>query len=390
MTGLRLMQGEGQPATTNKDGLPPVPTDPAGRHVSWVVLLSSPHLHYTFAGDKKPTKIEVDAAFIARQVKLYATMQGESFTAPVIDGHDEQANPERRGDVLTLEAWTDPADGALKLIGAVAWVDADAPEKIERGALKYLSGGWGTIRDEDGREIAGVLRHLGVVPLPHQLNIDGGRGRHILNAQPPNDGADTMDGDLTLEMLAEQLAALSARLDLMQEESDPEEGDDEESDPADVEMSQPTPEAVALSQRNAELERQNFDLKFPAGAIITLTPEMMDACYTLSNTSPDAFEVLTLAAKEPPVVQATTPPPAPPKATPPGRFVQWGVQMANGGGSESEAAPPSASGDPVDKEVARDALYKMHLSQANGDGAVAWTNFEAAARAQGLLPQGDN
>lgn len=387
MNAVRLIQGAGR--ILQAELLPPVPVDPLGRHVSWAILLSAPGLHYTFDGDTTPTFLPVDEGFVDRQIALYAEMQGAAYTAPVINGHDEAANPHRRGDVLALAKWVDPRDGTLKLLGAVAWADEDAPDKIRTGALKYLSGGWGTLKDEKGREIPGVLRHVGVVSAPHQLNIDGGRGRHLLNQQ--QQGGSAMDS-LTLEGLAERLDALAAsqealvatlaKMDLMGDDGAEEEEEEDEMVPA-VLASQ-TDDAVTLRLAQAEAKvaaleareaRLLFDAAYPEGAVITLSAALRDACFALAQTSPAAFAALAGVATPAAVPVAPTPP------TPKG--VAWGARLGQSAPVPTAAPPVSpVTGSP---EEALDALYSVCLAQSDGDRGKAYQFFKTEAAQRGLL-----
>ena len=154
------------------EGLPPHPKDAGGRLVKWVLLAQSPGFVY---GDRKFT---VDDDFINRQLSDFATLTRGGYRPPLLREHTR--NGERSGDVLALSSMT--LDGRPALIGAVAFSDPEAGDKIKRGEVKYVSPAFGPLQDDEGREYDFVLREVSLVAAPHQKNLSSGSS-HVLGSE---------------------------------------------------------------------------------------------------------------------------------------------------------------------------------------------------------------
>lgn len=339
------------------DTLPPLPVDARDRHVSWVILASTPGMHYwpqdsdDFADQFFQT---VDDEWLAYQITEVARLMQSGYTLPVRAMH--QPSPIRYGDVLAVDTWEDPNDGETKLIGAIAWAIDDAPAMIRSGALAYTSPGFHTFADDSGHLYEGVLSEVSICDAPYQKHIDGGRNRHILNmetrpmAEPtdnaPAEGDDTPEP--TMADLMARMDAMDKRLAAMEKpEEDPEDSMDEET-PEDDE-DKPAPEMAELADLRAQVaelreekHRAEFAASYPEGHTVTLTPELRDAMYTLSNAAPEAFATLAENAKAPatpaPGVQLSQQGRTPATPMP---SINWGKRFGSPAGSpsDSDAAP---------------------------------------------------
>ena len=154
------------------EGLPPHPKDAGGRLVKWVLLAQSPGFVY---GDRK---FKVDDEFINRQLSDFADLTRGGYRPPLLREHTR--NGERSGDVLALSSMT--LDGRPALIGAVAFSDPEADDKIKRGEVKYVSPAFGPLQDDEGREYDFVLREVSLVAAPHQKNLSSGSS-HVLGSE---------------------------------------------------------------------------------------------------------------------------------------------------------------------------------------------------------------
>ena len=166
-------------------GLPPKPKDAGGRLVKWVLLAQEPGFVY------RGKQYDVDAAWLDERVGEYRKMLKGSYTAPLLREHDRDG--ERHGDILKLQRHK--IDGRESLIGAVAFADPDAGDKIKRGQIKYLSPAFGPVEDDRGNQYAFALREASLVAAPHQKNLTPGDS-HVL-------GAEAKEGDMPGEHTAE-------------------------------------------------------------------------------------------------------------------------------------------------------------------------------------------
>jgi len=154
------------------DNLPPKPKDPGGRLVKWVLLAQSPGFVY------QDHKFNVDDEFISRQLADFRALTKSGYSPPLLREHAR--NGERSGDVLELASMD--LDGRQALIGAVAFSDPEAQDKIKRGEVKYVSPAFGPLQDDEGREYDFVLREVSLVAAPHQKNLSPGAS-HVLGSE---------------------------------------------------------------------------------------------------------------------------------------------------------------------------------------------------------------
>lgn len=385
--------------------LPPKPADKDGRPVSWVLVLSTPGLWYTFKGEDQPTWIPIDSEWIAHQVAEYSRYTEGGYTSPLLREHRFEGD--RCGDVLQLAAWTDPADGKRKLIAAVAWALEDVEAQIARGQLKYLSVGIHGVTDEQGRTFNQIVAELSIVAAPHQLSIDSGRGTHILAGQsaaylppstPPTDGAHPMTEEQMAALMAalekKLMAAMDSKLAAMQHDDD--DKDDDDTPPAAPgPMSQQTPSpdikvpetpevltsSVELAQaleRIETLERERnraiFDRNYPTGAVVVLSGELRDACFELSVAKPKVFHKLAKAAKDPAEIKLGQKPADP--AVPASTEIQWGVRL----GAQSSASEPGAK----PKAMTFSQIYEEAVKANPEDLGKAWADAKVKADKLGV------
>lgn len=170
-------------------GLPTKPKDPAGRLVKWVLLCQAPGFVY---GEQT---FEVDGAFIDRQLADFGRLTKSGYTPPLLREHTRAG--ERSGDVLKLARKN--IDGRPALLGAVAFSDPGAADKIKRGEIKYVSPAFGPLKDDLGQEFKFALREVSLVAAPHQKHLSQS-GSHVL-------GAETLTGGNMPDEIEEQLAA---------------------------------------------------------------------------------------------------------------------------------------------------------------------------------------
>lgn len=342
------------------DTLPPLPVDARDRHVSWVILASTPGMHYwPQDSDNHADQFfqAVDEEWLTYQLSEVARLMQSGYTLPVRAMH--QPSPIRYGDVLQLAVWDDPNDGETKLLGAIAWAIDDARDMIRSGALAYTSPGFHTFADDSGHLYEGVLSEVSICDAPYQKHIDGGRNRHILNmetrpmAEPsttalaegaPNDApSDDKPEILTREMVAGMIA--EAMQKYMDKDSDEDSMDEETPDDDD----KPEPEMTELAELRAQVaelreekDRAQFAANYPEGHTVTLTPELRDTMYALSKAAPEVFATFAENAQAPaapaPGVQLSesTRTPAVPKPS-----INWGKRHGSSAGSpsDSDAAP---------------------------------------------------
>ena len=152
--------------------LPQKPIDSAGRKVNWVLLCQSPGFVYDGQW------VAVDESFLAEQLSDFERLTASGYAPPVLREHKRAG--ERAGDVLQL-AVADVA-GAPSLVAAVALADSTAPQKIQDGAIKYVSPSFGPLEDDKGHKYNFVLREVSLVASPHQKHIGDG-ATHILASE---------------------------------------------------------------------------------------------------------------------------------------------------------------------------------------------------------------
>ena len=228
--------------------LPPIPADPRGlgRHVSWVVLAQSPHFHY---GDER---IDVDDAWIGERLLNFSALleSKPGWLPPVLISHRKHG--ERVGDFFELRSVMMPrphrGDQAANLqpvptlLGAVAWADDDAEEKIKTFRLTHVSVGLHLIqRPDTGEWLYDVPVEVSQTTVPHL-----GEAR-ILNE------ALGMDEEQIAALVAEN-EALKMRVEELMAEIEAMKPDDGEEEPEEMAAVEEPAEMSALRQRVAELE----------------------------------------------------------------------------------------------------------------------------------------
>lgn len=157
---------------------------------------------------------------------------------------------------------------------------------------------------------------------------------------------DSVIADMIAKAIDQQMALKESKDD---DTEDLEDSMDEETPKDDDE----DPKMVALSERVKHLEQQNaaleeekhraeFAANYPEGHTVTLTPELRDTMYTLSNAAPEAFATLAENAKAPatpaPGVQLSQQGRTPATPMP---SINWGKRFGSPAGSpsDSDAAP---------------------------------------------------
>lgn len=161
----------------------------------------------------------------------------------------------------------------------------------------------------------------------------------------PAEGEDTPEP--TMADLMARMDAMDKRLAAMEKPEDDPESVDEET-PEDDE-DKPAPEMAELAELRAQVaelreekHRAEFAASYPEGHTVTLTPELRDAMYTLSNAAPEAFATLAENAKAPatpaPGVQLSQQGRTPATPMP---SINWGKRFGSPAGSpsDSDAAP---------------------------------------------------
>ena len=236
------------------DGLPPHPKDAGGRLVKWVLLAQSPGFVY------QDRKFDVDQKWIHQQISDFAALTRGGYSPPLLREHTR--NGERSGDVLALSSMV--LDGRPALIGAVAFSDPEASDKIKRGVVKYVSPAFGPLQDDEGREYSFVLREVSLVAAPHQKNLSAGSS-HVLGSEQ---GDSMIDEEKAIEEEShpveaeEEGSSLEDRLDILEKGlahvldmmTSMMEGDAEEE--VEVEVEVEADETAQLRERIGNLEEE--------------------------------------------------------------------------------------------------------------------------------------
>ena len=371
--------------------LPPLPKDSRGRHVSWVILASTPGMYYwpPDSDDHETGQFfqPVDDAWLSYQIEAFAALTADGYTLPVRDRHQPAAL--RLGDVLALTTWTDPADDRVKLLGALAWAVPAAEDLIACGQLAYTSPGFHTFADDSGRLYEGVLSEVSICDAPYQKHIDGGRNRHILNTETPTTEIRPMADDtptapaegapddtpmLTREDVVEMIAeAMQAYMD--KDASGDE--DDKPEDPAAEDHPEMTELAELRAQVNAltaEKARAEFAQSYPVGHTITLTAPLLDTLYALHTSNPEAFATLSehaVAPAQPAAVELSEDrPPATPLSP-----IAWGKRYGSNTGAPAAEDLPEMTLDERKR-----AIRAQCKAEARGDASRALALYAERTR----------
>jgi len=343
------------------DGLPSKPKDPAGRLVKWVLLCQEPGFIY---GDHK---IDIDRSFINRQLAEFERLTSSGYLPPVLREHTR--NGERSGDVLELSSVD--IDGRAALIGALAFSDDEANDKIKRGELRYISPSFGSLRDDKGQDFDFVLTEVSLVCAPHQKNLKPG-STHILGAEQLEINMSTEEaqaavvvetGEEEEESLLKQLEARMSRLEASLSEIRAALQEDEEEEGAPEEGG----EEAALRERIGalEMERDRAVWTSASPAALTFTADLSEVLFKVWRADKDRVHmVLTEAIKAAPAPAVEGP-----RAIAVNPFA---VQL-------SEPAPaPVDDQNKTDTEISEEALRR-----ADGDQIKALSIYRAL-KAQAL------
>lgn len=265
------------------EGLPDHPKDAGGRLVKWVLLAQSPGFVY---GDRK---FSVDPQWISKQISDFAALTRGGYSPPLLREHTR--NGERSGDVLALSSMV--LDGRPALIGAVAFSDPEASDKIKRGEVKYVSPAFGPLQDDEGREYSFVLREVSLVAAPHQKNLSSGSS-HVLGSEQ---GDSMIDEEKAIEEESppveaeEEGSSLEDRLDNLEKGlahvldmmTSMMEGDDEE----EVEVEVEADETAQLRERigNLEEERDRAVWGQTQPEALKWTPELGELLFAAWRTN---------------------------------------------------------------------------------------------------------
>lgn len=377
--------------------LPPLPVDLRDRHVRWVMIAGEPGVYYSPTGYAEDAEwVDMDAAWMARAIEQHEALRAQGYTPPIRAQHEPGLS--RHGDVLQLATWTDPADGRLKLLAALAFADPGAPDKIARGEYAWASMGVGGYVDEQGTEYRDAILEVSLVDAPYHKHLSGGRPGHILKeaamADKPEDKTDAApemaapedakpDMGAMLAELMDRVEAMDKRLTAMEPSDDDAEsmdgGDAEDDDSPATEMTAgETPEMVALREQVAQLQRDKARAEYraaaPVGATITLTREVIDHLFTLRCANAEAHDAV-LRTLQPP---AETPAPAAPAPNP--FAAVFGRRLGHSGGAPSEEVE-APSGDP---EARKAVLLAEAKRQHPDNGRAMLATYRAACAKEGL------
>jgi len=333
-------------------GLPAVPSDASGRHMSWVMVLASDVIHYG------GTRRELDLAAL---VANFGTYTSDGYEPPVLAEHDPRITQgERLGDLVELRLH----DGGV--IGLVRWVAADAAERIAAGGIRYLSPGIDTIEMHDTGDALWTVYEISVVTSPHQR----GAATHVLAKEQRMEA----ENGPTIDDLRATIEGLQVRLDALEAPSENE--DETEADEAPA-VDAPAVEAgvqVLIDERVAALEAQlaavardrdwvTFCTEVQLGSTVTVTEDGRKALFALYQSDADAFSALALAAKP----AEATPEPVKPR-------IQWGARHGSSDVTEPAGQPTNAA-----------ELKAACLVEAGGDNIKAAALYNVRAPKLGIL-----
>lgn len=359
--------------------LPPVPTDPRGRYVSWAAVIWEGPLVYWDLGLEDWAEVETDLAWIEGQVEAYQALLQEcpEDPHPILRRHNDSSG-EREGDILALAAAWDPERGANCLIAALAWADPDAAVKIARGQLRNISAGIGGLITNRGTIFEEILLEISIVAAGH---IRGARVLHArgTNVDPKNpkdpktaaapatpappvaeppapapvDPASIRAavasalGELLPDMLR-QLGVAAPKPAAAEEEPDSEMG---------KRMAAQQREIDALKREALDAKKAAFSAAYPKDAALDLSAEPVKAALEqLYLEQPEVFAKLEGHIKRPGAT-ATKPAPESPRPNPFGRL----------GAVEDTSAAPGM-------------VTKMSASQLNAECLEAAKGDHKAAR----------
>jgi len=329
------------------DGLPPVPVDPSGRHMSWVLALDSGTIHY--GGELR----EWD---LAELVEAFHRYTANGYEPPVLAEHDPSiTRGERLGDLVDLREH----DGGL--IALVRWSIPHAAEAIESGSIRYMSPGIGRIEMHDTGDVLETIFEISVVTSPHQR----GAATHVLAKEQRMDA----ETGPTIDDLRATIEGLQARLDALEapDEDMPEEDIEEEMEAQPVAASVESDQVALLRAELAEVKRDrdwaNFCAEVQLGSTVTVTESGREALFALYQSNADAFNALAVTAKPAEVA----------KVEPVKARIQWGARF--GSSDVTEPTAPTTAAE----------LNAACLAEAGGDKTKAAALYVERAPKMGIL-----
>jgi hypothetical protein len=323
------------------DGLPAVPSDPSGRHMSWVLVLDSAATHY---------RGELRKWNLASIVAAFGSYTAGGYEPPVLAEHDPGVTRgERLGDLVELRLH----DGGV--IGLVRWVSATAAESIASGAIRYMSPGIGRVELHDTGEVIETIFEISVVTSPHQAR---GAATHVLAKRADAHEA-AMSDQLALDVPDVAIVETPDTVTLAAVEAP---------QPTDDGNARRDSEIAALRSELAEMKRAaafaEFCAEVEVGSTLTVTAETQKALFALRQQDESAFATLAATAQKPATLSAVVEKPR----------IVWGARHGSSDVTEPETAPTNSI-----------ELKAACLRETGGDQVKATALFIERAPKMGIL-----
>lgn len=320
----------------SRDGLPEVPVDPSGRHMSWVLVLASDAIHY--GGERRTWDL-------AQLVENFRRYTSDGYEPPVQAEHDPAVTRgERLGDLVDLRIH----DGGI--IGLVRWVGASAAESIASGAIRYMSPGIGRVELHDSGDVIETIFEISVVTSPHQR----GASTHVL-AKRADAHEVVMSDQLALDVPDVAAVETPEPVTLAAQ-------------PADDGNARRDAEIAALRAELAEMKQAaafaEFCSEVEVGSTLTVTAETQAALFALCQTDAAAFASLAATAQKPATLSAKVEKPR----------IVWGARHGSSDVTEPATAPTTAI-----------ELKRACLDEVGGDENKARALFLERAPKLGIL-----
>lgn len=348
--------------------LPPRPVDPRGRPVSWLVVCWVGPLHYYDLALDDWAVMDVDRAWMDRQVALYRQFLAECPAPnPLLRQH--RRDGKRGGDLLEYRVALDPSPPHAPgtpldaLLVAAAWADPAAPDEVRRGEIHDVSMGIGSFRSSlSGTDYEDVIVEVSLVSSGQV------RGARVLNNRTGEAMADAPvpaaapapmppapPAPIDPVALREALKPLLAEMlpAMLREAMAP-------ATPMPAEPAQESSEMAALKREVERLKAESlaahkaaFAQAYPKGGPLDLTDAERAELEALYLNDPKRFEVLDGALER---LKGRLATPAAPAAPPLHLFAR----------RAGTTAPPA----PVDR-ITITELNRQCLAEAKGDVAAA-------------------
>lgn len=347
----------------SESSLPPKPVDPHGRFVVWALVTAEPGIIY------RGKRITVDQDFMDRQVEQFAKMTELGYETPVLREHEH--NGENDGDILDYTQHT--YEGREVLLAALALNDPEAETKVKSRRFKYVSPSFKSFEDDRGNKFHLALTEISLVSAPHQKRLGS---THILAKEtvmddkkpeetPEEEGPSMAERVAAMEKSVEDIKAAMAEY-FKPKDEEPEEEEPKEEEPEMAQMSE-TDRRVARLEAELEAEKKrrrfaDFRSTFQAGAQVTLSENLIEDLFEMSEKAPKVWNTLKGHATAP-AAEAT-------EGGKPARraeFVDWGASLASSEGNGGETVNLSE----MDDDALMDELKKKH----QGDREKALTEF---------------